>query len=1392
LTLYSGGYRFRHGNECRGRAWAALRLTLALALTQVTLAFASNAFAVESYTWTGEAPIGESNWSGLENWTGFVEPIFLQEAVGTLQFPLLNSLACALPATATCYYSNNDLSGLAVHALSLADDTPQRYMITGKGITLGSGGITVTSTGKSGVGPDLELPVALGKPQIWSLDGEGGFGGGGLEVQGAVTGEGNALTVLLNHRAVLGLSNVEVGPVTITNLTPSVSSFVTVVGALNASDGHAVSVNEAHLAALGTVGPLTANHATVEPGEGGGSLGVNGKARFENSSQAQFQIFGAGTTPGSDFTQFTASSAAELLSANLSLGILQHAGKCPTLTVGASYTLIQANGGVLGTFANAPPGSTIGVGFQVGCPVPSVKAQITYTANSVVATLVGATTTPVDQTLPGISGSAVVGQTLTEVHGTWTGSPTSYTYQWSRCEREERCGAIAGATGQTYNVQPADVGDTIVVAEIAHNASGASAPVSSQETGIVQVPPVPVNTSPPGVQGPAVIGQTLEEVHGAWTGSPTGYSYQWENCVRELACSAIAGATGQTYVVQANDAGRTIRVREVASNGYGVGNPAYSYETGVVPAPAPPSNVALPSIGGSAVALQTLTEAHGGWTGSPTSYAFQWESCVKEICSVIPGATAQTYMVQASDVDKTLRVSERASNAQGAGAPAFSPETGIVAAAPNDPGGGIPAPTCASSRVQFSLFTAYSACFTKRGGVWSAAGRVRINGIEVDPAGGSIEINPSVPSLSATRSASVYLGSLRVYDGPLRVGLGAPFKLTVASGTTLKGLPLVGELVLEPVTDGMTVKANATVGGTDAAITSGFTGEVELHVNNKLGLELNHLSLALNYIELAKPKEVVIEKASLTYSHVAGADVWTGTAEIGLPYPIPGFGGTLGFTNGHISEVGIEVSGLNIPVGAIVYLQKLGLDVRWQPTVAVTGTLGVSAGPRLPKLNAPIVELDTSLGVEFATPTVFTATGELILVGTMHVAHAEAKWTVPDRFQIFGEASFSVGPAKARFKGSGLINGEGFGFFAEGEVSVPAVTAQGLAYVSEKGITACASVTAGPTTVFGGFGYYWAGNLELWADACEMLKFKTAAHISAAGPGTTAFQVPRGQTQTIIGARGETGYPQFTLRSPAGQIVSSAAGEQGAVGSGGYRWVTDPTKHGTYVLLGRPEPGTWTLTPVAGSPPINWSGSALAAAPARLRSVVKRHGRGEQLTWTAQPVAGQAIRFEEVGRRVTRVIVSTSRSRGKVNFKPTDSGSPETRHIQAEVSLNGLPRKVSIGAAFTVTPTAPPTAPGHVAIVRRGRTAIISWTRAARAAFYQIDVRASDGRRFAVRVKAREHAVILQHVIAPLRVAVSVATVATDGREGGRRLAKAEWRLAARRHAQRRTARHHP
>lgn len=194
---------------------------------------------------------------------------------------------------------------------------------------------------------------------------------------------------------------------------------------------------------------------------------------------------------------------------------------------------------------------------------------------------------PASITAPTISGTAQQGQTLTEAHGNWTDSPTSYTLQWQSCDSAGNgCAAISGATGSTYAPQAVDVGRTIRVQEIATNQGGPGQPASAVPT-VPVTPPPPVSTGAPTISGTAQEGQALTETAGMWTNSPASFSLKWLDCDSSgSGCSAIAGATGQTYVLAPSDVGHAIRVQEVAANAGGSSLPSISDAIAVV-APAP-------------------------------------------------------------------------------------------------------------------------------------------------------------------------------------------------------------------------------------------------------------------------------------------------------------------------------------------------------------------------------------------------------------------------------------------------------------------------------------------------------------------------------------------------------------------------------------------------------------------------------------------------------------------------------------------------------------------------------------------------------------------------------------------------------------------------------------
>ncbi len=130
--------------------------------------------------------------------------------------------------------------------------------------------------------------------------------------------------------------------------------------------------------------------------------------------------------------------------------------------------------------------------------------------------------TPVNLAPPLIQGTAQEGQILTATTGTWTGSPTSYSYQWQRrAAGSQTWVGVGGATSASYAVRTVDVGMAIRVVVVAVNASGSRSAASAPTQPVLPAPPV--NLSQPQVSGAPMENETLAATAGSWSGAPTGY-----------------------------------------------------------------------------------------------------------------------------------------------------------------------------------------------------------------------------------------------------------------------------------------------------------------------------------------------------------------------------------------------------------------------------------------------------------------------------------------------------------------------------------------------------------------------------------------------------------------------------------------------------------------------------------------------------------------------------------------------------------------------------------------------------------------------------------------------------------------------------------------------------
>jgi hypothetical protein len=302
---------------------------------------------------------------------------------------------------------------------------------------------------------------------------------------------------------------------------------------------------------------------------------------------------------------------------------------------------------------------------------------------------------PTNKTLPSITGTARVGNTLSASVGSWTGSGNTYSYQWKKCDpATTSCFDLRGANSSFFTITGDLYGWQLRVMVTAKNADGTASANSAPTATVVADPPV--NISRPTVSGLNIVGETLFAGVGSWTGSsPITYTYQWKRCNPQgtpASCVSIAGATSSTYVLTAAESGVTVRVYVTARNAAG-GVEAFSDHTfPTLPAGSTdkttlgrPASSALPRIVGTPTTGATLTANAGTWTGqTPIAYRYAWRRCdaTGAACKRVAGATRRTYLVRAADVGFTLRVAVVARNAAGAASALSAPSDTVQLSKP--------------------------------------------------------------------------------------------------------------------------------------------------------------------------------------------------------------------------------------------------------------------------------------------------------------------------------------------------------------------------------------------------------------------------------------------------------------------------------------------------------------------------------------------------------------------------------------------------------------------------------------------------------------------------------------------------------------------------------------
>ncbi|MBU6277703.1 MAG: hypothetical protein KGN78_00530 [Actinomycetales bacterium] len=130
---------------------------------------------------------------------------------------------------------------------------------------------------------------------------------------------------------------------------------------------------------------------------------------------------------------------------------------------------------------------------------------------------------------------------------------------------------------------------------------------SSNKAGKVITGQVPVMTTAPAITPNTGVqaGTALTVDNGAWSPTPSSYSYTWQLCADSGAtsCTGIAGATTNTYTPVTTDAGKYVRAAVTPLNSGGAGTAAYSNVVAVASLAPLPGNQAR--VGNNVVASLT-------------------------------------------------------------------------------------------------------------------------------------------------------------------------------------------------------------------------------------------------------------------------------------------------------------------------------------------------------------------------------------------------------------------------------------------------------------------------------------------------------------------------------------------------------------------------------------------------------------------------------------------------------------------------------------------------------------------------------------------------------------------------------------------------------------------
>jgi hypothetical protein len=271
------------------------------------------------------------------------------------------------------------------------------------------------------------------------------------------------------------------------------------------------------------------------------------------------------------------------------------------LSLSANQFIVGSNQGTLiGIVQGLTPGSTLiltdshsnaveldGRTIHVGPTPPVVSGSFTFQLSEILegalntphvttlAIIAVSLPVPINISLPIIFGTAKVGVTINTTNGTWSNTPTSFTYQWN-----SEGVPIAGANASSYVPVSSDVGNTLTVSVGGVNNFGSGPTVTSLPSFAV-IDIIPTINTPASIPSTPMVGSPITAVDAIWNNSVISLAYQWK----------VAGVNGTgtgantlTYTPVSGDVGLTLTITVTATNSGGTSLPSTSAASAAVDA----------------------------------------------------------------------------------------------------------------------------------------------------------------------------------------------------------------------------------------------------------------------------------------------------------------------------------------------------------------------------------------------------------------------------------------------------------------------------------------------------------------------------------------------------------------------------------------------------------------------------------------------------------------------------------------------------------------------------------------------------------------------------------------------------------------------------------------